>query len=84
MEICGIRIASWIPKATNTHSEHVILIAFSAAKLVTRTRLNVKFIRTLTVSLCVSVKQVRCTKIRGREVDTAVIRSHVSVSRFFY
>jgi hypothetical protein len=23
-----MRIASWIPRATNTHSEHVILIAF--------------------------------------------------------
>jgi hypothetical protein len=28
MTICYIRIACWIPKATNTHSEHVILIVF--------------------------------------------------------
>jgi hypothetical protein len=26
------RIACWIPKATNTHSEYVILIAFSLAQ----------------------------------------------------
>ena len=26
--ICRMRIACWIPKATNTHSEYVILIAF--------------------------------------------------------
>ena len=28
MTIWRMRIACWIPKATNTHSEHVILIAF--------------------------------------------------------
>jgi len=28
MIIWGMRIACWIPKATNTHSEYVILIAF--------------------------------------------------------
>ena len=26
--ICRVRIACWIPKATNTHSEYVIFIAF--------------------------------------------------------
>jgi len=29
MTIWSMRIACWIPKATNTHSEYVILIAFS-------------------------------------------------------
>ena len=28
MTIWGMRIACWIPKATNTHSEYVMLIAF--------------------------------------------------------
>jgi hypothetical protein len=28
MATWGMRIACWIPKATNTHSEYVILIAF--------------------------------------------------------
>ena len=28
MTICRMRIACWIPKATNTHSKYVILIAF--------------------------------------------------------
>ena len=28
LQIMGMRIACWIPKATNTHSEYVILIAF--------------------------------------------------------
>ena len=28
MTIRRMRIACWVPKATNTHSEHVILIAF--------------------------------------------------------
>ena len=35
------RIAYWIPKATNTHSEYVTLIAFSTATMAARTRLNV-------------------------------------------
>jgi len=28
MTICRMRIAYWIPKATDTHTEYVILIAF--------------------------------------------------------
>jgi hypothetical protein len=35
------RIACWIPKATNTHSEYVILIVFSTEKMVAPKRLNV-------------------------------------------
>ena len=35
------RIACWITKATNTHSEYVILIDFSTATMVARTRLDV-------------------------------------------
>ena len=34
-------IACWVPKATNTHSEYVILIAFFTVTVVARTRLNV-------------------------------------------
>jgi hypothetical protein len=36
-----MRFAYWIPKATNTHSEYVILIAFPLQQWLTRTRLNV-------------------------------------------
>jgi len=36
-----IRIAWCIPKATNTHSEYVIIIAFSTGTIVARTRLIV-------------------------------------------
>ena len=36
-----MRIAYWIPKATNTHSEYVTLIAFFTTTMVARTRLNV-------------------------------------------
>ena len=43
MTTWGMRIACWIPKATNTHSEYVILIAFSTVTVVTRTRLNVPY-----------------------------------------
>jgi hypothetical protein len=34
-------IACWIPKATNTHSEYVIFIAFSTAAMVARMRICV-------------------------------------------
>jgi hypothetical protein len=41
MKIWRMRIACWIRKATNTHSEYVILNAFSTATVVARTRLDV-------------------------------------------
>jgi hypothetical protein len=40
-----------ITKATDTHSEYVILVAFSTATVVTRTHLNVEFIRTFKVDV---------------------------------
>jgi len=46
-----MRIACWIPEATNTHAHYVILFCFSSATMVARTRLNDTFIRTLAV-LC--------------------------------
>jgi putative component of membrane protein insertase Oxa1/YidC/SpoIIIJ protein YidD len=36
-----IRFKCWMPKCTNTHSENVTLIAFTAARMVTRTRLHI-------------------------------------------
>ena len=41
MTIWGMHIACWIPKATNTHTEYLILIAFSTATLEARKLLNV-------------------------------------------
>jgi hypothetical protein len=32
MTIWRMRVACWIPKATNTHSEYVILVAFPLQK----------------------------------------------------
>jgi hypothetical protein len=43
--IRSMRFACWMTKAANTHSEYVIL--FPSATVVTRTRLNITFIRTL-------------------------------------
>jgi hypothetical protein len=45
-----MRFAWWITKATDTHSEYVILIAFSTGTVDTRTRLNITFIGKLPVS----------------------------------
>ena len=36
MTIWGARIAHWIPKATNTPPEYVMLIDFSTARIVAR------------------------------------------------
>ena len=45
--IWRLRVACWKPKATNTHSEYIIFIAFAAAKMVSRKRLSVRLIREL-------------------------------------
>jgi hypothetical protein len=42
MTIWCMRIACWINKATDTHSEHVILIAFPQQQFVSKTHLSVK------------------------------------------
>jgi len=52
-----IGIAYSIPKATNTHSQYVIFIAFPTATMVARTRLNVTFIRTL---FCLVIAEMEC------------------------
>jgi hypothetical protein len=46
-----MRFACWITKATDTHSEYGNTSCFSTAKMVTRTHLNIMFIRTLSVLL---------------------------------
>jgi hypothetical protein len=46
-----MRIAYWIHRVADTHSEYVIYYCFFTAKMVTRTRLNVTFTRTLPVLL---------------------------------
>ena len=54
-------IACWIPKATNTHSEYVIRIAFPTAIVVARTRPHVRlFVHCLScVVLCICVFLLR-------------------------
>jgi len=49
MTIWRMRITCWITKATYTHSECVIIIAFYTATMLARTRLNVTFVRILAV-----------------------------------
>ena len=51
MTIWCIHIACRITKATDIHSEYVILIAFSMATMVARTHLNITLTRTLPVLL---------------------------------
>jgi hypothetical protein len=41
MTVWRMRYACWITKATDTHSEYVMLIALALLRVVTRTRLSV-------------------------------------------
>jgi hypothetical protein len=51
MNVRRMHIAFWIPKAIDTQSEYVIINCFSTATMVTRTLLDVAFIRRLRVLL---------------------------------
>ena len=42
-----MHIACWIPRDTNTHTQNMQKYCFSTATMVTRTRFNVTFRRTL-------------------------------------
>jgi len=52
-KIRRMSFACGITKATDTHSEYVILIAFQRKQWLTRTRFNITFMRTLPVLLSV-------------------------------
>ena len=61
MTIWHMRFACWIPKATNTHSGYVkYFFVFPPQTVIARTRLNVAFIRTLSV-LNYFIYQLKCT-----------------------
>jgi hypothetical protein len=49
MTVWRMRIACWITNATITRSQYLIFNCFPTATVVTRTRLNITFIRTLPV-----------------------------------
>ena len=62
MTILRMCIACWIPKGTNTHSEYVIVIAFSTTTVVARTCLNVTL-------------YVHCLSRLAYQQDTATVRT---------
>jgi hypothetical protein len=45
MALRRMRIAFWMPKATDTHSEYITLIARSTGIMIAQMRVNVTFIR---------------------------------------
>ena len=47
-----MRIACWINKATDTHSEYVLLIVFPRHPWLRDTGLNITFMRTLLLVCC--------------------------------
>jgi hypothetical protein len=60
-KICHTRLAFWINKAIDIHSECVTLIAFQGKKLVTRRCLNITLYRVSkkSVPLMITVKKTR-------------------------
>ena len=84
--IWRMRMACWITKATNTHSEYVILIAFSTVKTVTRTRLSVTFIRALPVWFIYKTNlftyRVPCSTVRPPPPMMQMCVTAVNVSYF--
>jgi hypothetical protein len=75
-----MRFACWITKATDTHSDNVILTAFPRQPMVTRTRLNVTFIHTLPVlSVIGSVMAKEITRRRRPLTAFARVRSQFSL-----
>ena len=55
----SMRFACWMPKATNTNSDCVILIAFTIANAVARTRLNVAlYVHCLTRFVSIMAQEV--------------------------
>jgi len=46
-----MEFACWVTKATDTHSEYVIIIVFSSAGMVRRTRICVMFLHKIPVLL---------------------------------
>jgi hypothetical protein len=73
-----MRKARWIPKAANTHSEYVILIAFSPATMVTRTGLKVTLrIRKLPV-LFVEIALIMKLSVHDCLMDISITGSQVT------
>ena len=75
MTIWRTRTACWIPKATNTHSQYVLLITFSTATIVARSRLIVAYVRTVPVSF--NTNKIHCYRIYIRiNLDVYVLLFH--------
>jgi hypothetical protein len=72
MTVRRIRIACWIPKATNTHAVSKTY-CFSTAKMIARTRLSVTFIRTLSLLFFVFLRSLCC----GSDYKTETITSGI-------
>jgi len=62
MTLWCMRIACLIPKATNTHSEYVIFIAFPQQRWFALTRLNVTSLPLLYINKMVIIVGVRATQ----------------------
>ena len=72
-----MRIASWIPKATNTHSEYVILIAFLLKQLLHE--------RAWKLRLCVHCLSCFCTPLcKERTCRGLFLHVLILVSQNFY
>ena len=62
--ILRMRFACWITKATDTHSEYVLIFAFARQQRLHKTRLSVSFIPTLPALF---IKRKESKRNKGKE-----------------
>jgi hypothetical protein len=81
MTIWGVRIGCWIPKATNTHSEYVLLIAFPLQQWL-HERSSV--LRHLYIAILVCVCVCVCVYVCHSIYLSYLVEIIINYSTFFY
>ena len=66
MNVWRIRIARWIPNATNTHTEYVIRIPVTTVTMVARTHLNITFIIIIIIIIIIILLFIYCNWVVTR------------------
>ena len=79
MTIWRMRIARWIPKATNTHTEYVILIAFALQQLLHQVA---SLLRYTYIACAVYILAVRwpCAGTGPSKVEAAILGRRIAIT----
>jgi len=77
MTTWGMRIACWIPKATNTHSEKAILIVFSLQQ---KFKKHASMLGYTYIACLVVLNTARCTKSEQHMISNVIVaRIHSAI-----